>query len=139
MVIIKNLPLTMQNKLAGIGLLVILGAVWGSSFILMKLGMEPVQGFPTMNHFQVAGLRMTIAAVVMLPFAIRSIKLLKTKSAPYLLIVGLCGNFIPSYLFTYAGTGLSSGFWASLIALLLFLPFLLHSLHLKPKSIGCKL
>jgi drug/metabolite transporter (DMT)-like permease len=109
-VIIKNLPLTMQNKLAGIGLLVILGAVWGSSFILMKLGMEPVQGFPAMNHFQVAGLRMTIAAIVMLPFAIRSIKLLKTKSAPYLLIVGLCGNFIPSYLFTYAGTGLSSGF-----------------------------
>ena len=100
----------MQNKLAGIGLLVILGAVWGSSFILMKMGMEPVKGFPTLNHFQVAGLRMTIAAIVMLPFAIRSIKLLRTKSAPYLLIVGLCGNFIPSYLFTYAGTGLSSGF-----------------------------
>jgi drug/metabolite transporter (DMT)-like permease len=109
-VIIKNLPLTMQNKLAGIGLLVFLGAVWGSSFILMKLGIEPVQGFPTLNHFQVAGLRMTIAAVVMSPFAIRVLKLLKTKSGPYLLIVGLCGNLIPSYLFTYAGTGLSSGF-----------------------------
>ena len=100
----------MENKLAGIGLLIILGAVWGSSFILMKLGMEPVDGFPTLSHVQVAGLRMSIAALVMLPFAIRSIKLLKTKSAPYLLIVGLCGNFIPSYLFTYAGTGLSSGF-----------------------------
>ena len=100
----------MENKLAGIGLLIILGAVWGSSFILMKLGMEPVDGFPTLSHVQVAGLRMSIAALVMLPFAIRSIKLLITKSAPYLLIVGLCGNFIPSYLFTYAGTGLSSGF-----------------------------
>ena len=100
----------MENKLAGIGLLIILGAVWGSSFILMKLGMEPVDGFPTLSHVQVAGLRMSIAALVMLPFAIRSINLLKTKSAPYLLIVGLCGNFIPSYLFTYAGTGLSSGF-----------------------------
>jgi drug/metabolite transporter (DMT)-like permease len=109
-VIIKKLPLTMENKLAGIGLLIILGAVWGSSFILMKLGMEPVDGFPTLSHVQVAGLRMSIAALVMLPFAIRSIKLLITKSAPYLLIVGLCGNFIPSYLFTYAGTGLSSGF-----------------------------
>jgi drug/metabolite transporter (DMT)-like permease len=72
--------------------------------------MEPVDGFPTLSHVQVAGLRMSIAALVMLPFAIRSIKLLITKSAPYLLIVGLCGNFIPSYLFTYAGTGLSSGF-----------------------------
>jgi drug/metabolite transporter (DMT)-like permease len=100
----------MENKLAGIGLLIILGAVWGSSFILMKLGMEPVDGFPTLSHVQVAGLRMTVAALVMLPFAVRSLKLLKTKSAPYLLIVGLCGNFIPSYLFTYAGTGLSSGF-----------------------------
>lgn len=100
----------MQNKLAGIGLLVILGAVWGSSFILMKLGMEPVAGFKTMSHIQVAGLRMLIAALVMLPFAIQSIGLLKTKSAPYFLIVGLCGNLIPSFLFTYAGTVLSSGF-----------------------------
>lgn len=100
----------MEKKLAGIVLLILLGAVWGSSFILMKLGMEPMDGFHTLSHIQVAGLRMTIAALVMLPFAIRSIKLLKTKSAPYLLIVGLCGNFIPSYLFTYAGTGLSSGF-----------------------------
>lgn len=110
MVVIKNLSLAMQNKLVGIVLLVVLGAVWGSSFILMKLGMEPLPGVKTMTHFQVAGLRMLIAAMVMLPFAIRSFTLLKSKSAPYLLIVGLCGNLIPSFLFTYGSTVLSSGF-----------------------------
>ena len=100
----------MQNKASGLILLLILGAIWGSSFILMKLGIEPVKGFKTLTHFQVAGLRMLIAALVMLPFAIKALPLLGTKNAPYFLVVGLCGNFIPSYLFTFAGTELSSGF-----------------------------
>ena len=100
----------MQNKLSAIALLFMLGAVWGSSFIFMKLGMEPKPGKHVLNHFQVAGLRMLIAGIVTLPFAIKSWHLLKTKNILYFLIVGLCGNFIPSYLFTYAGTTLSSGF-----------------------------
>ncbi len=100
----------MQKKIAGAILLVLLGAVWGSSFILMKLGMEPIKGTPTLDHFQVAGLRMLVAATVMLPFALKTIKLLWGKDFVFLLTVGLCGNFLPSFLFTYAGTELSSGF-----------------------------
>ncbi len=100
----------MNAKIKGALLLVLLGAVWGSSFILMKMGMEPRKGHQSLNHMQVAGLRMLVAATVMLPFALKRVSILWSKDMPYLLTVGLCGNFIPSYLFTYAGTTLSSGF-----------------------------
>ncbi|MFM7566414.1 MAG: DMT family transporter [Flavobacteriales bacterium] len=100
----------MNSKIKGILLLLFLGAVWGSSFLFMKLGMEPSAGHRSLSHAQVAGLRMLVAAGVMLPFALKRIHILWSKDLPFLLTVGLCGNFIPSYLFTYAGTVLSSGF-----------------------------
>jgi len=60
---------------------------------------------------QVAALRMTIAGVVLLPFAIRSLKNLESvKEVVLLLVVGLSGNFFPAFLFTYAETGISSGY-----------------------------
>jgi len=104
-----DLPLFVQKKIKGVLFLVVLGCVWGSSFILMKLGMEPVKGFKTLDAQQVAGLRMLIAALAFLPFSVPKYRLLFSKTGIYFLIVGLCGNFIPSFLFTYAGTGLSSG------------------------------
>ena len=60
---------------------------------------------------QVASLRMFIAAVVLFPFALRAIRRIESmKEFLLLAIVGTCGNFFPAFLFTYAETGLSSGF-----------------------------
>lgn len=109
MVNFLTLPLGMSKKVSGALLLVLLGAVWGSSFILMKLGMSPRSGVEAFNHSQVASLRMMVAAIVLLPFSIPTIRLLFQKTGVYLLIVGLCGNLIPSFLFTYANTELSGG------------------------------
>ena len=54
---------------------------------------------------------MFIAALVLLPFALKDIKLLKNwKTFGKLAIVGFCGNFFPAFLFTYAETGISSGY-----------------------------
>lgn len=60
---------------------------------------------------QVGSLRMLIASLTLAPFALKAISKLKTVSniAP-LLIVGICGSFIPAFLFTYAETGISSGY-----------------------------
>jgi drug/metabolite transporter (DMT)-like permease len=104
-----TLPLNMSKKLTGALLLVLLGAVWGSSFILMKLGMSPRPGVNVFSHSQVASLRILIAAVVLLPFSLPSLRSLFQRHGPYFLIVGLCGNLIPSFLFTYANTELSGG------------------------------
>jgi drug/metabolite transporter (DMT)-like permease len=99
----------MSKKVTATLLLLLLGAVWGSSFILMKLGMSPRPGVKVLSHSQVASLRILIAAFVLLPFSLPSLRSLFQKRGLYFLIVGLCGNLIPSFLFTYANTKLSGG------------------------------
>ncbi|HIP32488.1 MAG TPA: DMT family transporter [Crocinitomicaceae bacterium] len=90
--------------------LITLSVIWGSSFILMKRGMFTTPGQPIFSDVEVASLRMVIAGSVLLPFAFRSMSKLKDiKTFLFLCVVGLCGNFFPAYLFTYAETGVSSG------------------------------
>lgn len=92
-------------------LLILLAGVWGSSFILMKKGMHTSEGFPIFSDVQVGALRMLIAGLVLAPFAIYHIRKIKTPSQFFMLaIVGFAGNFFPAFLFTYAETGLSSGY-----------------------------
>lgn len=93
------------------GLLLILASIWGSSFILMKRGMFTPDGDPIFSAAQVGALRMTIAGIVLLPFAIRNLKHIQNLKEVILLgIVGFSGNFFPAFLFTYAQTGISSGY-----------------------------
>jgi len=100
-----------RNDKKNWGLLLLLACVWGSSFILMKRGMFTIANEPIFSDSQVASLRMTIAALALLPFAIKGIKSIKTlKELALLAVVGFTGNFIPAYLFTYSETGISSGY-----------------------------
>jgi len=60
---------------------------------------------------QVASLRILFASLVLLPFAWRGLKkIVSSKDVLFLFIVGFFGNFLPAYLFTYAETGISSGY-----------------------------
>lgn len=59
---------------------------------------------------QVGAMRMLIAGLVLLPFSVQVLRQLKErKDLLYFSIVGVCGNFIPAFLFTYAETHISSG------------------------------
>ena len=98
-------------------LIVLLGGIWGSSFILIKRGLEVFQ------PIQVAGLRQFLAGLVLLPWVFQyslgnsprkdaettpSARL--TSSDYYFLFMsGLIGNGIPAFLFSYAGTLIPSG------------------------------
>ena len=100
----------MIKELKSWGLLLLLAVIWGSSFILMKKGMFNENGDAIFSAPQVANLRILIASLVLLPFAIRSMrKLMVRKDFTVLLVVGLSGNLLPAFLFTYAQTGISSG------------------------------
>ncbi len=91
-------------------LLLLLACIWGSSFILMKKGMYTTSGEAIFSAPQVASTRILLAALVLFPFAIPSLKkLFHRKNAWRFLSVGLSGNLIPAFLFTYAETGISSG------------------------------
>ncbi|UTW63702.1 DMT family transporter [bacterium SCSIO 12741] len=83
----------------------LLALTWGSSFILMKRGLE------SFSSFQVAEYRLFIAFVALLPIAIRNLpKFPKTgKQRIGIVVVGLAGNFFPAFLFAEAQTRLPSG------------------------------
>jgi len=84
-------------------LFVLLSLTWGSSFILMKRGLE------VFTPVQVACLRLCFASVVLLPFSFYYFKSVSIKNNwKYFLTVGLFGNFFPAFLFTKAETGISS-------------------------------
>ncbi|MEM6297242.1 MAG: DMT family transporter [Bacteroidota bacterium] len=93
------------------GGLVALSLIWGSSFILIKRGVE------VYSPEVVGSLRVAIAGLALLPFVIKNLKGVSGKQWRFLLIVGLFGNLIPAYLFAKAETQLSSSVTGVLNAL----------------------
>lgn len=79
-----------------------LSLIWGSSFILMKRGLE------AFTNNQVAAFRIFISYLAFLPFAIKHINKLKKENILSLLIIGVIGNAIPAMLFTKAQTRIDS-------------------------------
>ncbi len=88
-----------------------LALVWGSSFILMKRGLE------AFSSNQVAALRISIASLFLLPFLIKYRKIKFKKYWVGLVLAGVFGNLIPAFLFTRAETGISSSLAGMLNAL----------------------
>ena len=82
--------------------LMVLAFVWGSSFILIKVGLK------SFSSEQVAAIRMLLASLALLPIAIRNIKHFKRKDLVSLLTAGFIGSFIPAFLFTKAQTHIDS-------------------------------
>lgn len=82
--------------------LLLLSIVWGSSFILIKKGLE---GF---DPLQVGTIRIVFAFIVLSPFALKKINPLLIERWSLFLIFGLVANLIPAILFALAETGLSS-------------------------------
>ena len=89
-------------------ILLTLSLVWGSSFILIKKAMTPVEGIHILTPYQLGSLRILIAGLVLLPIAIKNLSFLNRKNSIYLFLVGLSGNFIPAFLFPLAETKIQS-------------------------------
>ena len=83
-------------------ILLFLAFIWGSSFILMKIGLK------SFSSPQVAAIRMLSASLVLLPYSIKHLKTVSKKDIKYLLIAGFIGSFIPAFLFTKAQTRIDS-------------------------------
>ncbi len=83
-------------------ILMILAFIWGSSFILMKIGML------SFSSDQAAALRILLASLALLPMALKHIKKIQRKDLISLLIAGFIGSFIPAFLFMKAETRIDS-------------------------------
>lgn len=83
-------------------MLIVLTLIWGSSFILIKKGLEHF------DPYQVGALRVLIAGVLLSPLAIIHRKKFPRKRIKWLVLAAFSGNFIPMFLFPIAETQISS-------------------------------
>ncbi len=90
------------NKWFQFTVLMTLAFVWGSSFILIKVGLK------SFDSIQVASLRIGFASLVLLPYSLKHLKGLKKKDLSSILIAGFVGSLIPAFLFTKAQTQIDS-------------------------------
>ncbi|MAO72297.1 MAG: EamA family transporter [Flavobacteriales bacterium] len=113
-------------------ILLILSVIWGSSFILMKRGLEEY------TDMQVAALRIFIAFISLVPFLYTALKKLKKKHTIPLFITGVIGNGVPAFLFTKAQTTLESSFVGMLNSLTpIFTLFLgIYFFKIKPSTLN---
>lgn len=83
-------------------LLIILALIWGTSFILIK------QGLKVFTADEVGAIRVSAAALFLLPAALVKLKELKSKHYGNLFLSGLMGIFFPAFLFATAQTRMDS-------------------------------
>lgn len=85
--------------------------IWGSSFILMKEGLE------TMSPYQVASIRILFAGVFMLPFVFKAYKETPKEALRPIILSGFLGTFFPAFFFCVAQTKIDSSLAGILNAL----------------------
>ncbi len=92
-------------------LLVLLSLIWGSSFTLIKRGLE---GF---GATEAATLRLMAAGLIMLPFAGSQLRKVAWRSIPAILMASMMSMVVPAYLFCLAQQNVQSSVAGMLNAL----------------------
>ncbi len=122
-----------SNKAVQWVTLILLAFTWGSSFILMKRGLE------TFQPDEIAAYRLFIVFVCLAPFSFRELNLLKGKKGLALGAVGFFGSALPYFLFIAAQTHIASsmnGILNSLTPMFtLLFAFILFKQRFQPMSI----
>jgi drug/metabolite transporter (DMT)-like permease len=83
----------------------------------MKWGMYGANQQLVLSPYHVAALRMLSSGLVMLPFLIKSLKVLPRKTISYVLLSGWLGSFFPAFLFCIAETKIDGALTGSLNSL----------------------
>ena len=106
-------------------LLILLGAVWGSAFMFIKISADDFGPILLVN------LRLLLAGALFLPFLLRKKYLAHFKSHfPGILILSIFSNAFPFTMFSYASLGATSNILATHFHLPCF-----PMLHLVPPQI----
>ena len=122
-------------KARALTLLILLALIWGTSFILMKRGLE------VFSAGELGSLRVAAASVFLLPIALVNLRDLQAGHYLKLFASGMMGIFFPAFLFAVAQTKLESsvtGIMNSLtpICTLLIGVFFFHQQFKKQSIIG---
>ena len=90
----------------------LLALIWGSSFILMKIGLEN-----GLSAFEVAAIRIVASGIVLLPLCFRGFKRIPLHKMGYVIVSGTLGSLLPAFLFCWAEIKLDSSLVGTLNAL----------------------
>lgn len=96
-----------------------LALIWGTSYVLIKWGLE------VFSPAQVAALRLGISALALAPLAVTHLRRITWKQVPLLIVIGLTGTGLPSFLFPFAQTQISSSLTGMLSGLTPLCTFIL--------------
>jgi drug/metabolite transporter (DMT)-like permease len=107
---------------------IFLTIAWGSSFILVKRGLEAYE------PAQVASIRLSSAMIALLGLAINHIKQVPRDRLPYIFLSGLFGLFIPAFMFAWAQRGVSSSIAGVLNAFTPCMTFILGIVFFRQKG-----
>lgn len=91
-----------ESKSLPVFILILLALIWGSSFILIKRGLD------SFTAAQVGTIRVSFACLVMLPIAVKHLRTVYKYNWKKILTLGFVANLMPAILFAAAETGLSS-------------------------------
>jgi len=127
----------MNKKLIDWGIFILLSIIWGSSFLLMKIGMK--EGAVQLSPYQVASLRMIFAGLVLVPFTFKAFKQIPKDKLGIVILSGVIGNFIPAYLFCIAETKIDSALAGILNSLTPLFTILVGIIFFKIPSNGQKM
>lgn len=86
----------MNRNLINWMLFILLSLIWGSSFILMKLGLKQL------SAYQVAALRILSAGLILLPVTLKHVRSIPAKKLFIIFLSGSLGSLIPAFLFCIA-------------------------------------
>jgi drug/metabolite transporter (DMT)-like permease len=82
--------------------LIVLSIIWGTSYILIKKGLE---GF---NPIQLGSVRIVLAALFLFMVGFKSLRTISKKEWFWVGVSGVVGSFIPMFLFAFAETEIDS-------------------------------
>jgi drug/metabolite transporter (DMT)-like permease len=91
-----------DRSVLSVVLLILLSLIWGTSFILIK------KGLVVFAPVEVAAIRISVAALALIPFAVLKRNEVKKGQHGHLFFIGMIGIFIPAFLFAWAQTRLES-------------------------------
>lgn len=114
----------MSDKLKGWILYLALTFIWGSAFVLIKLGLR------SFDPLELAAIRVLSAAAVLIPLSFIGIRNVPKNLWPWLIISGFLGSLLPAFLFGTAQLTIQSGvagvlsaftpIWTVILGIILF-------------------
>lgn len=122
-----------NQKVLAWSLLLALSLIWGSSFILIKYGLD------VYSAGEVGALRILVACIFLLPLSLPKLGKLSAYHKKLLFGIGLLGSFIPAFLFAIGQTQLDSGITGALNGLTPIFVLIMGVVFYKQKATSAKL